>query len=740
MTYEAAWLNGSIPCSVSEVGSIANVYLAAGQTDDLSENCILATAVREVGTVCREMFGIQPEVWQYLTIAQVYDKSSYNANAAGGRHSGAGREFDICLVYDREDTPGDCDAEDRNAEECSTEDCSTDDCSTDDSSAEDRNAEDRNAESYSTGYRHAGTYRISTDAQRGLITVSAGDAHGILYGVFRLIFKLRTCTQVAELAEEQMPASPLRMLNHWDNMDGSIERGYAGRSFFFKDDRVLVDDRTRAYARMVASVGINAAVINNVNVKSAATELITARYRQEIKQLAAIFAEYGIRLFLSLNFAAPIELGGLDNCDPADAGVRAWWKQTLDELFQDVPQLGGFLIKADSEGRPGPFTYGRNHAEGANMLADIVAGYGALIIWRCFVYNCRQDWRDTVTDRARAQYDNFIGLDGLFRDNVILQIKNGPMDFQPREPVSPLFGGLKHTNEIIEFQIAQEYTGQQKHVCYLIPWFKQILDFRTYIDTANDDRVRDIVTGRTFGNSHCGMTAVANTGDDPNWTGHDLAAANLYGFGRLSFNPDLSAEEIAGEWIKLTFGHDEVLFHKISDILMSSWPAYESYSSPLGVGWMVNPNHHYGPNVDGYEFSEWGTYHRSDSLGMGVERGESGTGFIAQYNEPNRSMYEDKETCPDELLLFMHHVPYTYRLHSGKTVIQHIYDSHFEGADEAVRLRELWRSLEGHIDDDIYIRTLDRFDEQVRSAGEWRDAVCTYYRAKSGIPDEKGRL
>ncbi|MBO4505395.1 MAG: alpha-glucuronidase [Lachnospiraceae bacterium] len=590
-----------------------------------------------------------------------------------------------------------------------------------------------------------GAFSITADGSTKLITISSASGEGLLYGAFRLIFLMRTVGEFSKLNCSETPASALRMLNHWDNLDGSIERGYSGNSFFFENDKVIIDDRTEAYARLVASVGINAVVINNVNVRAAATKLISAVYRKEIKALVNIFKKYGIRLFLSLNFAAPMELGGLEGSDPCDEKVRAWWKRALDELFTDVPELGGFLIKADSEGRPGPFTYGRTHADGANMLADIIAPYGGLVIWRCFVYNCKQDWRDTVTDRAKAQYDNFMPLDGEFRDNVILQIKNGPMDFQVREPVSPLFSGLKKTNELIEFQIAQEYTGQQKHVFYLIPQFKEVLEFKTYIRDDDgrpmeNDTVCDIVTGKTFGNANSGMAAVANTGNDANWTGHDLAAANLFGFGRLAFNPGLSAEEIAKEWTALTFGNDEVIFQLISYILNTSRPAYEKYTAPLGVGWMVNPGHHYGPNVDGYEFSEWGTYHRSDAEGMGVERGAKGTGYIAQYNEPNASLYENLETCPDELLLFMHHVPYTYRLHSGKTVIQHIYDSHYEGAEEAVRMRSAWCSLKDKIDRKRFERVLARFDLQVESAAEWRDAICTYYRQKSGIADEKGRI
>ena len=374
----------------------------------------------------------------------------------------------------------------------------------------------------------------------GKLTIEASDSSGILYGVFELIRQMQTGSSLRGLNLTKAPAMPMRMLDHWDNMDGSIERGYSGDSFFFKENQILIDDRTVTYARLAASVGINAVVINNVNVKDAATWLITERYTDKVKELSEVFAGYGIKMYLSLNYAAPIELGELESADPRSEEARGWWKRRMENLFREVPNLGGFLIKADSEGRPGPFTYGRTHADGANMLAEAVAPYGGKIIWRCFVYNCQQDWRDEKTDRARSGYDNFIDLDGKFLDNVILQIKNGPMDFQVREPVHPLFGGLTKTNQMLEVQIAQEYTGQQRHVCYLIPMFREILAFRTYA-AKEKDTVEDIVSGKTFGQRNCGMAAVANTGNDANWTGHDLAAANWYGFGRLAFEPQLSA-------------------------------------------------------------------------------------------------------------------------------------------------------------------------------------------------------
>lgn len=579
-------------------------------------------------------------------------------------------------------------------------------------------------------------YRI--EALKGKCEISASSQTGLLYGVFALLRNLQiqkvTDFDTWSFQEEKAPSNPIRIINHWDNLDGSIERGYSGKSFFFAEDDLIVGERTKAYARLISSVGINAAVINNVNVKGAATELISDRYYGKLRGMAEILGAYGVKLFLSINFASPIELGGMDTADPCEDAVRAWWTKKAEEIWRNVPEIGGFLVKADSEGRPGPFTYQRTHAEGANMLADAVRPYGGLVIWRCFVYNCQQDWRDTKTDRARAGYDNFMPIDGKFADNVILQIKNGPMDFQVREPVSPLFGGLRKTNMILEVQIAQEYTGQQKHVCYLIPWFKEVLSFNTCCHPAKGT-VEDIVGGRTYHNKNCGMAAVANTGNDYNWTGHELAAANLYGFGRLAFDTGLTAEAIAIEWICQTYGHNEKVRDNILKILMMSWHTYEKYTSPLGIGWMVKPNVHYGPDVDGYEYDRWGTYHKADHKGIGVDRTDSGTGFCRQYNEPLASIYADKKTCPEELILFFHHIEYDYVLSSGKTVLQHIYDTHFEGAVEAEMFLEMWKKLRGLIEEAAYQRALERFLHQKEHAKEWCDVINSYFYRKTGIGD-----
>ena len=582
----------------------------------------------------------------------------------------------------------------------------------------------------------AESYQLSE--KDGKLTIAAGDEKGLLYGVFHALRVVSMEKSLAGINVTCKPDNPLRMYNHWDNMDGSIERGYSGRSFFFVNNDIVIDERTKDYARLVASVGINGVVINNVNVKQAATWLITDRFFEKVAQLSNIFADYGIKFYLSLNYAATIELGGIDSADPLDERVIAWWKAKMKECFEKIPNLGGFLVKADSEGRPGPFTYGRTQADGANMLAEAVKPYGGIIIWRCFVYNCRQDWRDYKTDRARAGYDNFIQMDGDYAENVILQIKNGPMDFQIREPISPLLGGLKKTNQMLEVQVAQEYTGHQIDVCYLMPMFKEVLDFHTYCKRGADT-VADVISGRTLGNKNTGIAAVINTGNDANWTGNYLAAANLYGFGRLAFQTSLSSEEILDEWIPMTLSADAEVIKVVKNILLNSRATYEKYTSPLGIGWMVTPHDHYGCSVDGYEHDRWGTYHRADHLGIGVDRTDKGTGYAQQYYEPNASMYNSLENCPEELLLFFHHVPYTHVLKTGKTLIQHIYDSHFEGYDEAEGFAKAWDGLEGKVDGEIFANVKERFGRQLNNARDWRDQVNTYFYRKSGIPDEKGR-
>jgi alpha-glucuronidase len=563
---------------------------------------------------------------------------------------------------------------------------------------------------------------------------------GLLYAVFHLLRFIQLEKDLYTLNVMESPKNALRLINHWDNMDGSVERGYAGRSIFFDYNRFTTNfERIKDYARLLASVGINGTSINNVNVHFEETKLITEEYLPDVARVAEVFRSYGIKTYLSVNYASSIQLGRLDTADPLNEDVKDWWKQKAIEIYHYIPDFGGFVVKADSEHRPGPFTYSRNHADGANMLAEALKPFGGVVFWRCFVYNCMQDWRNRETDRARAAYDHFKPLDGLFLDNVILQIKNGPIDFQVREPVSPLFGAMPRTNQVLEFQVTQEYTGQQKHLCYLVPQWKEILDFDTYAK-GKGSTVKKVVDGSLYDYAYSGITAVSNIGNDLNWSGHTLAQANFYGYGRLIWNPDLRTEEITEEWIVQTFGKDEFMVEQISSMLLESWRIYEKYTAPLGVGWMVNPGHHYGPNVDGYEYSVWGTYHFADWQGIGVNRTvKDGTGYTSQYFKENAQIYEALETCPEELLLFFHHVPYSHKLHSGETVIQHIYNTHFEGAEEADVLKQQWVALDGRIDSYRYEGVLKRLIEQAEHSKEWRDIINTYFYRKSGIQDEKQR-
>lgn len=570
--------------------------------------------------------------------------------------------------------------------------------------------------------------------------IAAKSGAGVLYGTFALIRRIMCGGFSKNIHITENPSMALRMINQWDNMDGTIERGYAGFSVFYNNGRILTGSkRLRDYARLLASVGLNGIVLNNVNVHSLETRMITKEQLPKVAKLADIFRAYGLRTFLCINYSSPIELGGLDTADPLDEKVQSWWNAKAAEIYSFIPDFGGFLVKADSEFRPGPFTYGRNHAEGANMLAAALKPFGGIVIWRCFVYNCRQDWRDTITDRANSAYDNFMPLDGKFEDNVLLQIKNGPMDFQVREPVSPLLGGLKNSNIMLELQITQEYTGQQRHLCYLAPMWKDVLDFDTF-SNGKGSTVANLLIKAPQNGKMSGIAAVSNIGDDLNWTGHDLAQANLYCYGRLAWDPALDSGVIAREWTMQTFGSDPVVTDTITCMLMDSYHIYESYTAPLGIGWMVNPNHHYGPSVDGYEYSAWGTYHRADNEGIGIDRSvAAGTGNAGRYFPPNSTMYEKPETCPEELLLFFHHVPYKYRLKSGVTLIQHIYDTHFEGAENAAKLVDKWKSLEGRIDSGCSERVLKRLEQQAAHACEWRDVINSYFFRKSGIADEKSR-
>jgi alpha-glucuronidase len=565
------------------------------------------------------------------------------------------------------------------------------------------------------------------------IIVAGQDPRGALYGVYRLLFLLRLGKITAGTHIAEAPATSYRIINHWDNLDGTVERGYAGKSLFYQDNRIKYDPRRiEDYARLLASIGINRISINNANVRGAAKGLITEAYLPEVAKLASIFRPFGIRLILSINFASPCVLGDLAAADPLDPAVASWWKEQTDLIYRAIPDLAGFMVKADSEFEPGPFQYGRTHAEGANMLAAALRPHNGEVFWRCFVYNCAQDWRDHSVDRAKAAYDHFMPLDGGFDENVILQIKFGPYDFQVREPVSPLFGALLKTRHIMELQITQEYTGHQIDLCYL-PWlWEDIMSFDTARGPAS--RVRELM-----GRSIEGLAGVGNVGLDQNWTGHPLAQANLYGYGRLAWDPGLSSEVIAHEWSVLTFGDTEVA-ETIKKILLASYPIYEKYNAPFGICFMVNPGIHYGPSPEGYEFSKWGTYHRADRRSIGIDRTPAGTGYTEQYAPQKAAVFRDPACCPENLILFFHRLPYDYRMKNGETLLQNIYNTHFEGYDEVKAMIDTWMGLKGNLDEGIYASVLSRMERQLENAGEWRDVINTYFRRKTGIPDAKGRV
>jgi alpha-glucuronidase len=580
--------------------------------------------------------------------------------------------------------------------------------------------------------------RSTTERGRPLIVIAGQDERGVLYGTFALLRLLALQEDVSALDERQAPAARQRWVNEWDNLDGTIERGYAGSSIFFERDRVAADlTLAGEYARLLASIGVNACTVSSVNANP---RVITPEFISGLVRIAGTFRPWGIALSVAIDFSSPVRIGGLDTFDPLDPRVAGFWKARTDDIYRAIPDFAGFVLKADSEGRLGPSAYGRSHADAANVIARALAPHGGVLFYRGFVYDHHMDWQNPKNDRARAAYDNFQPLDGRFDDNVILQIKHGPIDFQVREPASPLFGALKRTNEAIELQITQEYTGQQRHVCFLVPMWKGVLDFDLQARGAGTP-VKNLVSGKTFGRPAGGFVAVSNVGRSPNWLGHDLAMANLYGFGRLAWNADLSSERIADEWTRLTFGHDPRAVQIVTGILLDSWRSYERYTGPLGAGTLTDIIRvHYGPGIESSERNGWGQWHRADKQGIGMNRTvATGTGYIGQYAPATAAIFESLERCPDELLLFMHHVPYTYELKSGKTVIQHIYDSHYEGAEQAAAFVGRWRRLEGLIDAERYKAVLGKLEYQAGHAVVWRDAVCSWFLRESGIPDAKGR-
>jgi len=553
---------------------------------------------------------------------------------------------------------------------------------------------------------------------RGQETIVRGGFRGVLYGVYAALQDQILQQPVQEGLHK--PGFSLRMLECWDNMDGSVERGYAGRSIWFDQDAFCYEpDRIRQLGRLLASTGINILCINNVNVHAPAQQLIGS-LTKGAADFAEILRPFGVRLMLSVDFSMPMQ-EGLPTADPLDPETALWWKKTAERIYSVIPDFAGFLVKADSEHRPGPEAFGRTHAQGANMLADALAPYGGYVIWRAFVYNCMQDWRDTETDRPCAAYGLYHPLDGSFSDRVILQIKYGPFDFQVREPVSPLLLDMMHTETAVELQLAQEYTGQQIDLFAMPPLWREIFD------QIGPDRIQRM---------HA-VAAVSNLGRDSNWTGHPFAALNLYAFGRYAWDPDSDPAEVITRWIELTYLPEKDDAAKLLRLLLMSRQVYEKYTAPLGLCWMVNPGDHYGPNPLGYEFAAWGTYNRAGRDAVGIDRTAKGTNLTGQYPSPIQEIYDDPQTCPDQLLLFFHRLPYTFRMKDGRTLIQRIYDDHFEGYEEVLQMQKMLEELPLPETDREEARI--RMERQRINAREWRDVINTFFFRLSGIQDAKGR-
>ena len=567
-------------------------------------------------------------------------------------------------------------------------------------------------------------------------TITASNPIGLLYGAYELIRLQNTDAYNTgsgnqqnfskAIDETEKPQVGLRILNHWDNLDGSIERGYAGKSIFKWEEIKLgkngkggsisksLHDRLITYARANASLGINGSVLNNVN---ASPKMMTAEYINKVRVIANILRPYGIRVYLSINFASPMALGYTKTADPLDKKVQQWWKKKAKEIYSAIPNFGGFLVKANSEGQPGPGDYHRTHAEGANMLADAVKPYGGIIMWRSFVYGANHKGED----RVKQAVSEFKGMDGKFRDNVILQSKNGPLDFQPREPYAPIFDNIRQTPQIAELQITQEYLGQSKHLTYLAPMWKEFFGF------VNPSK-------------RVGISGVANIGDDANWCGHPFSQANWYAFGRLAWNPSLSAEEIAHEWLVQTYENQDEKFTKpVEMMMMTSREACVNYMMPLGLHHIFKFDHHYGPEPDGFIASyplEWCPvyYHKADAKGIGFDRSSKGTDAVGQYSEPYRSQYDNIQTCPEEYLLWFHHVPWNYRMKSGSTLWQELCMKYNMGVAMVEVYRDYWHTaakqyMKGH--EQEWQHTDSLLNVQLENAKEWRNTCLKYFQTFS---------
>ncbi len=556
-----------------------------------------------------------------------------------------------------------------------------------------------------------------------VIVIAANADLGVLYGTFHFMRLLQTEQSISELDIAECPKLRYRLLNHWDNLDGSIERGYAGRSLWKWDELPEKrDPRYRDYARACASLGINGAVLNNVN---ASAESLSAAYLAKAAALADEFRPYGVRVFLTAKFSAPMTLGGLPTADPLDKTVCEWWRNKADEIYRSIPDFGGFTVKADSEGQPGPFTYGRNHAEGANMLAGALRPHGGIVMWRAFVYGHGEE------DRAKGAYANFQPLDGVFAENVFVQAKNGPIDFQPREPINPLFGAMPRTPLMMEFQITQEYLGHSTHLVYLAPMWKEVLDFDTFACGAGST-VASVIDGSLHGHVLTGVAGVTNIGDDRNWCGHHFAQANWYAFGRLAWNYQLDPAMIAEEWIRATFTNDHDAVAAILGMMAASWEACVNYMTPLGLHHIMREGHHYGPDpaYDEGHRADWRStyYHRADKAGLGFDRSSNGTNAVEQYAPPVRDLFDNLATCPEKYLLWFHHVAWAHRMRSGRTLWEELVFRYQHGVEEVRCMLETWKTLEGKLDAQRYEDVLRKLSAHLNDAAEWPQVCLPYFQ------------
>lgn len=560
--------------------------------------------------------------------------------------------------------------------------------------------------------------------------IAASSEIGALYGGFYFLRLLQTGQPINRLNVSQRPRLQLRMLDHWDNLDGTVERGYAGRSLFnWAALPETIDPRLRDYARANASIGINGSLVNNVNAKA---EILTGDYLRKVSAVAGVFRPYGIRVFLSARFSAPMELGGLQTADPLDPAVAAWWRQKVDEIYQIIPDFGGFVVKANSEGQPGPRTYNRSHADGANMLAAAMAPHRGVVIWRAFVYDAKPDY-----DRAGAAYENLQPFDGKFAANVLLQVKNGPIDFQPREPFHPLFGAMPKTQLMPEFQITQEYLGFSNHLVFLGSMWREVLAADTYAKGPGSTVTR-VVDGSLYHERLTGIAGVANTGSDRNWTGHHFLQANWYAFGRLAWNPDLPAGQIAAEWIKMTFTSDPKACALLTRIMLESHEALVDYMTPLGLHHIMWGGHHYGPAPwwNTFARADWNPvyYHRADERGLGFDRTDQGSNTLSQYQQPVRNRFANLATCPEEFLLWFHHVPWDRRMRSGRILWDELALHYQRGVDWVRTTRRQWDSLSGVIDAERHSEVAKKLAIQERDAVWWRDACLLYFQTFSKRP------